>query len=257
MGSAVIIGTSGLNQGAFSGAAGTLAANTYYEATVGSDYSKALPASAGVADGAIIEIFVTSLTGTSLLTITRDGSDVIRYCGANLTSMVLARLYAVLRLVKNGAGWDVEFLRGRQNQEVILTTPGATTAGYGTTDTQIRRYTVTNTSTGSALTAATSLANGTTVTLNESGLYTITVSDGQGTATLVNVGVSVNSSQLTTVIESTDLTKRLMSRINPYTTQSAVQYRANAGDVLRAHMGFVKPNITSTDGFLRVTKMED
>jgi len=244
-----------LQQSSFSSASAAMATRpTFYAVTVGSSYSKALAASASVADGVIISLRLVSLTAGQTLTITRDGSDVIRHCGASLTSFVLDKPDAELMLRKRGSGWDVIYVKGRQTQQVILTTPGATTAGYGTSRTQIRRLTVTHTQIGTAITPTTTTANGSEFALNEFGPYDVIVSDGQGTATECNIGLTVNTTEYTTVVETTTLAKRLMSRIAPYITQNAVQHVAAVGDVLRAHMGFVKPNITTSDGFISITK---
>ena len=72
--------------------------------------------------------------------------------------------------------------------------------GHGSTNTMIRRFTTLMTNTGTAITYADSAANGASFTINEAGLYEIFYRD-YGTAN-TNVGVSVNSAELTTAVQS-------------------------------------------------------
>lgn len=248
-------------QSSFSSGTGALAAvPTFYAATVGSSYSKALAASASVADGTIISIRIVSLTGTSLLTITPDGSDVIRHCGADLSSIVLARLGAELMLRKRGSGWDVLYIRGRQAQEVFATTPGATTTGYGTSDLFWRRYSV-STTTGQACTFADSAANGSKVTINENGEYKLLISDFIGTSTFTAVSASVDSNQGSTAWSTITAAHKLP--LGVFKTSVAFEtamvcgiIQLSVGQVVRAHFGDnTKPNGTSADCLFRILKL--
>lgn len=187
-------------QSSFSDATGALGTtDTFYSATVGSSYSKALSPSAGVADGTCIHIRIVSLTGTSLLTITPDGGDVIRHCGASLASIVLAKNGAELLLRKRDSGWDVVAISGRDRQYVIMRNGTSSNNGRGTTNTAIRHYIATDSSNGTACSGSSSATLGAAFTANEDGWYRITYDDSSfGSAVIC--GVSLNSTQLTTAI---------------------------------------------------------
>lgn len=121
-----------------------------------------------------------------------------------------------------------------------------TGSGYGSGSTKIRRFTnITNGSNGAVITGSaitfTTAADQTTLgavfTVNEDGLYFITYSDnftgGSGP-----VGISLNSSQLTTTIQTINEGDRLIyadtSAAN-FASDVAVMAFLQAGDVIRAH----------------------
>lgn len=245
----------GLAQDSFSSASGALGTvPTFYAATVGSSYSKALAASAGVDDGTIIEIRVVSLTGTSLLTITPDGSDVIRHCGADLSSMVLAMLGAELGLRKRGAGWDVVHVRGRQKQQMLLHTGN----GQGSTNTKIRRWTTTEIGTGTAIVAADSASLGGSFTIAESGDYAITRND-LNSAGAIGYGVSKNSNQLTTdfftITQSHTTGVKVITPAANFANTGSDVVACVVGDVLRGHDGSTVANGTASSSFIHIIKL--
>lgn len=140
------------------------------------------------------------------------------------------------RVRKISGGAAVGFPIGASN--VIDYTPSTVRAdtgnGFGSTNTVIRRFT-NFTTTGSAVTPADSATLGSTFTINQTGLYVLSIDDG-GTGG-GDVGVTLNSAQLTTSITSTTLATRLTSA-----SQSAGQTiscswsgRLAAGDVVRVH----------------------
>lgn len=108
--------------------------------------------------------------------------------------------------------------------------------GYGSTNTRIRRFTNVVTNAGSDLTYADSAANGASFTINTSGVYAISYCDsfaGGGP-----LGLSLNSSQLTTDITAITAANRLaMARIanNNYGMEVSWTGYLSAGDVVRAH----------------------
>lgn len=108
--------------------------------------------------------------------------------------------------------------------------------GYGSTNTKIRRYTTTQVSTGSGITYADSAANGASFTINEAGIYTVSFVEQNTGAS--NFGVSVNSSQLTTNIESITAANRLTMT---YLSTNAVPFNGSVtryfavNDVIRPH----------------------
>lgn len=124
----------------------------------------------------------------------------------------------------------------KQNENGVIADTGN---GRGTTATVIRRLTnTTNIGSGSAVTHATSAANGSTFTINEDGLYYLEYSDGDS-ASLMIQGFSINSSQLTTSILTITAANRLqVNRIEA--TGSAMTLsilrRLRVGDVVRPHL---------------------
>jgi hypothetical protein len=109
--------------------------------------------------------------------------------------------------------------------------------GHGSTNTKIRRFTTTQSSSGSAITYADSATLGATFTINSAGLYAITYADS-ASAGAQNFGVSVNSAQLTSDIVLITAANRLGMTFsvgaglgNALTIVALLA----AGDVLRAH----------------------
>lgn len=126
-----------------------------------------------------------------------------------------------------------QVVSGVGDHEIVVHTGN----GYGSTNTKIRRFTTTMTSTGTAITYADSAANGGSFTINEAGLYSLHYSD-QSTSSNVNAGVSLNSSQLTTAIKSINIADRTMVQTldtanQPYVVSRVVKLSAN--DVIRVH----------------------
>ena len=141
-----------------------------------------------------------------------------------------AAVYCVAYTRSNGLG-VVSASAG--DHEIALHTGN----GHGTTNTVIRRFTTAMNNTGTAITYADSATLGATLTINETGLYSIYYSDVTGSATR-QFGVSVNSSQLTIAIDLIAVANRLAFTTNPavdvITSLSRV-VRLTAGDVIRPH----------------------
>lgn len=100
---------------------------------------------------------------------------------------------------------------------VLPTTPSMvrlnTDAGFGSTNTAIRRFANTVTNTGSDITYADSAANGASFTINTAGIYAITFSMGFSSSS--NIGLSLNSTQLTTAIHSITISDQLVNAVTP------------------------------------------
>ena len=108
--------------------------------------------------------------------------------------------------------------------------------GHGSTNTKIRRFTTTHESVGSAITYADSAANGASFTINEAGIYAISYSDNYS-ASAAGIGISKNSTQLTTNAGSVNLANLLnyWAVGTAYVqTGSWTGYLA-VGDVIRPH----------------------
>lgn len=124
--------------------------------------------------------------------------------------------------------------------------------GHGSTNTKIRRFTTTLVNTGTAITYADSATLGATFTINETGIYAIHYSDGNdaGNAT---IGLSVNSTQLTTEIGAIAVADRLSFVISAASGVSAktisITKRFAAGDVIRAHSGSAVPGATESNHY--------
>lgn len=109
--------------------------------------------------------------------------------------------------------------------------------GHGSTNTTIRRFSNILTNTGSAITYTDSATDGASFTINETGVYFISYCDARA-AGGAQIGISLNSSQLTTAVQSITNADRL---ITAYTTGANLESVAswagilNKSDVIRAH----------------------
>lgn len=113
-----------------------------------------------------------------------------------------------------------------------------TANGYGSTNTKIRRFVNVVTNQGTDITYADSATLGASFTINTNGVYTISYSDCFTTPAVL--GLSINSSQLTTNLESITATNILSANTsgsNNYVGVSAWTGYLTAGDIIRAHSG--------------------
>ncbi len=107
---------------------------------------------------------------------------------------------------------------------------------YGSTNTRIKIFT-NAVVVGTDITYATSPTLGDTFTINTPGIYQVSYTDGSS-ANADNAGVSLNSAQLTTDIGSITTADRILMAANASAgglCSMAATFRANAGDVVRAH----------------------
>jgi hypothetical protein len=109
-------------------------------------------------------------------------------------------------------------------------------AGYGSTNTAILRFTNAVVNTGSGITYASSATLGDSFTVTEAGIYSFTLATPLSAQ--ASIGLSLNSSQLTTSVSTITATDRLVSIIIPVadftSTCSWTGYLA-VGDVVRMH----------------------
>lgn len=108
--------------------------------------------------------------------------------------------------------------------------------GYGSTNTQIPRFLTTVTSQGTDITYADSATLGNTFTINTNGVYAFTFHHNPSVAS--NIGISLNSTQLTTSINSINVVDALVfSTIDTATNTRSVSWTGYlpAGSVIRAH----------------------
>lgn len=141
-----------------------------------------------------------------------------------------------------------------ERSRIIVNTPN----GHGSTNNKIRIYTATKQSAGTAITYATSATLGDTFTINEDGLYTMTLYD-VWSAGAAEIGISKNSNQLTTTISSVTDANRLIWLQTPsagiYATVSTTQF-LQTGDVIRSH-GSGQLNGTTALAEFQITKLTD
>jgi len=128
-----------------------------------------------------------------------------------------------------------------------------TTNGYGSTNTAIRRFTNTRLNQGSDITYADSATAGASFTINTTGVYGITYSDSFASAS--NLGISLNSTQLSTSILSitvTNIVTLLQTNASGSGAVAATLY-LTAGDVIRPH---TTPNGTGVSvGFFTIVRV--
>lgn len=114
-----------------------------------------------------------------------------------------------------------------------------TANGTGSTGTCIRRWTNTRINTGSDITYADSAANGSTFTINTTGVYDISYQDGNSNVGGVGFGITVNSSQLSTAFNPSNLANKLSgtdTSTTGYTGHTSWCGPLTAGDVVRPHI---------------------
>ena len=136
------------------------------------------------------------------------------------------------------------------DHEIYMTNPN----GHGTTDLNIIGYSVTRRSVGTAITHAYTAENGSVFTIHRNGKYDIEVVD-QAQVANQNLGISVNSNELTTNIKTINAAHRVALLNNISTSQSS--YCAASGvtlsinDKVRIHDNR-NTNTTDQTGWMRI-----
>jgi hypothetical protein len=139
---------------------------------------------------------------------------------------------ALVATSSTAAAW--QSAGGVGNSEVVVDTGN----GFGSTNTKIRRFTTTQSSVGTDITYADSAADGASFTINTTGIYAISYTERFDGGSYF--GISVNSTQLSTTINTITATDRValqyMDSGNGAMSVS-VTVRLAASDVVRAHTG--------------------
>lgn len=138
-----------------------------------------------------------------------------------------------------------------------------TSNGRGSTNTVIRRFTTIKTSIGTAITYTDSATLGSTFTINESGVYSITtVEGGNVTNGHIYAGISKNSVNLTTSIAAVPNTERL-SAYGFNGTVGGSSFGTSTwtgplaiGDVIRPHVMAEDPAVAADSMFI-ITKVSN
>jgi hypothetical protein len=171
-------------------------------------------------------------------TITAGGaSDLISFQGGDDGTLVIKTgpSGSKVNAVSYAADGTPTFLKVPLNAAVQSMVRVNTSNGYGSTNTFIRRFTNVVTNQGSDITYADSATLGASFTINTNGVYAISYSDSFSAT--ANLGISFNSSQLTTSILSINVADRLNSGTTLNTNPTAVSSTLYipAGSVIRAH----------------------
>jgi hypothetical protein len=131
--------------------------------------------------------------------------------------------------------------------------------GHGATNTAIRRFTTIEVQTNTQdVTYADSAANGATFTIVRTGTYFIQYADQLSSANAA-LGISVDSSQLTTSIVSITSTDRVTVTVatSNAARQVAVARKFNTGQVLRCHTDGTLNNATSAQSYVEIIRIGD
>ncbi len=162
----------------------------------------------------------------------------------------------------NGSGtktsWAISFHARPEpavgDHEIYMTTP----IGFGSTDLNIRGYSVTQRSVGTAITHAYTAANGSIFTIVDNGKYTVELVDA-ASGSNQNIGVSVNSTELTTNIKIITAADRFALLNNISTTETSYLAANNinltAGDKVRVHTNRLS-NTADVTGWVRIVKTQ-
>lgn len=170
-------------------------------------------------------------TGTGQAIVDGEGAETID----GVATFLLVDQDDFVTVQCDGSGWVIT--NKGIGVRVLSRVKHETAAGYGSTNTKISRIETSIVATGNAITAATSATNGNSYTINQKGVYSISFGE-LGNAATINFGISVNSAELTTNIQSITAANRLI--------QMAIVSSGNggtitwtgvlaAGDVIRPH----------------------
>lgn len=162
------------------------------------------------------------------------------------------RAHAIGYVPTTGADWvDPDPTTVQEALDTLAATAGAGSGGaainevfvqlgngHGSTNTKIRRFSNVVKNVGAAITYADSSTDGASFTIQEKGIYAITYWDAYSAAA-TSFGITLNSSQLTTSIDSLGTpTEILVLSTIPaaaFTTSVSVTRHLAIGDVIRAH----------------------
>lgn len=187
-------------------------------------------------DGAVtITVPAATQNAGKLLTVkkTDSSSNAVTLSGTidGVASRKLAAQYDYLSFYSDGTNWNIT---EDKTTSIVCVTNGN---GHGSTNNKIRRYTNIQTNLGSGITYADSAASGGSFTINEPGVYSVNMND-QGSS-VYSIGISVNSSTLTTSIASVTWANGYRGSVetpqNNYSASLSRTLYLSASDVVRAH----------------------
>lgn len=189
-------------------------------------------------------------SGSGIITLDPNSSETID--GSSTKSVQPG---VALMVLCNGAAFFTMPVSSSPAENIVKVHTGN---GHGSTNTRIRRFTTVLTNTGSAITYADSAANGASFTINETGLYAITYQDGGAGSQDIAFGVSVNSNELTTAVDSIAIDHLLgFTAINTNLTSNSFSTVAKLtiGDVVRPHTDAAPASTTAQTSNFRIRKI--
>lgn len=172
-------------------------------------------------------------------------------CAANDTVIVRAVSTTQFKLSRVKYDGTAQVGSAAGDHEVVVNTSNAA----GSTNTKIGRFTTVQSSTGTAITYADSATLGGSFTVNETAKYAITHTMS-GLSAGNYFGVSVNSAQLTTAIQSINAANRLLlsqQKTSTYAESQSGVFLLTAGDVIRVHLDGGAPS--DSLGVFRIRKV--
>lgn len=182
------------------------------------------------------------------------GGDLI-YGGASGTGTRLANGNAGQVLTSNGTttapSWQAATFTAPTSEHWVYAVNG-----YGSTNTVIRKWTTVGLSTGSDITYTSDATNGDSWTINATGKYAISYTDDFTSAQ--NLGISVNSSQLTTnIVSITAADRRAVSQTPGASilTNLSVTLNLTLNDVVRAHTAGTASGSDTNDVMFRISRI--
>lgn len=188
-------------------------------------------------------------SGTGVITLDPNASETIN--GA--TTLILSTNKTAL-VQCDGTGFYAVVADGIVGDHAVWVHTGN---GHGSTNTFIRRFTTTVSSTGTAITYADSAANGASFTINTPGVYAITYCDSYNVSQQ-NFGISLNSAQLTTNVASITASTRLGMTVSAGAGMSGVLpvvALLAAGDVVRPHDAGSNNAASAADSYFIIRKV--
>jgi len=183
-----------------------------------------------LADNQARTLTIVNTTGSANVTVDGEGAETIN--GA--TTITLGAKDDSITLIATSGDWQIISVQ-KPNGTLKLDTGGASNNGHGTTNTRIRIFQNSPTDTGDAFTYATTAAAGMSVTVNHDMVAAISYTDDGSGETIM--GISINSANLTTSIQTLAVSERLMlTRTEGGDAANvAVTVKLSSGDIIRAH----------------------
>ena len=189
--------------------------------------------------------------GTNTLTINPHATDANKISNDLLASIILPKVGNILVLQEsvNSGCWEI--VSERITSQLKL----RTYAGYGSTDNRIMRFTNVDENIGNMFSenhssGYSSNAKGLEITINRSGVYSYMCMHGADGGD-INWGLSLNSNQLTTIIQSittTDIVSMAYTQANTFHQLSGSMY-FKKGDIFRPHTIGNAPNDAAKNRF--------
>ena len=195
--------------------------------------------------------FVKNDASADVVTISPHATDANKLSNDGLASIILPKVGNYVSLVQssNSGFWEIT------DESITSQLKLRTYAGYGSTDNKIMRFTNLDENIGNMfsenhVSGYSSNAKGLGITINRSGVYSYMFMHGADGGD-IQWGLSLNSSQLTTAIQSiatTDIVSMAYTMAAIYDQLSGSMY-FKKGDIFRPHTSGNAPNDTAKNRF--------